>query len=210
MNLKIQAESSVVRLLLFKRRREGTISGVIKSIIFRTCFASRRVVLVSPTRERRRKTPTTPERDACMIDAASKAAIHTLSRILVGVAQPPTQTKEISSNCDCAEGARARKRKTHLVDGKMLFGVPGGSDCGLMSMAPSTVLMFRYISLIFYGEPKKREQKRFETMVTLPRSTERLVHFSRLHGVKWRDPSSHTFARQKLYHFNHHRKMIFI
>lgn len=39
LNLKIQAESSVVRLLLFKWRREGTIS-VIKSIIFRTCFAS--------------------------------------------------------------------------------------------------------------------------------------------------------------------------
>lgn len=61
-----------------------------------------------------------------------------------------------------------------------------------------------FINFLWWTE--KRRTKKIRNDGYIARSTERLVHFSRLHGVKWRDPSSHTFARQKLYHFNHHRK----
>lgn len=122
---------SLYSSIFFKHPAAPT--NVIKSIIFRTClclFQLKLKVLVSPKNNKNSNQNRKRHHDERLLKRSNKSranSTHTDHFVVGGVAT--NTNEEISSNCECGESGRARKRKTEHQ-----HHCEGGIICGLMSM----------------------------------------------------------------------------
>lgn len=153
-----------------------------------------------------KETPTRTERDITMIECkrvATNLLLYSENIRNCGRSVSDKHKRRILVQCEWWSKVKVRKRKilVHQFPSINIF-VMGGNECSWVDVDGSDVSQY-FIKFLWRREKRGKS----ETMVTFASQREMLL----FPPEKWRDIHHLTPSLQpKLYHFNHHREMIFI